>query len=92
MTRFAAGLEGLDDEHATAAAGAWMRERLRRIDLGRLFGGRHGQVQELARRGDGVGTVAAGEQAVVADAVEPLGRTWIRKRRMNSPTSSVMVV
>jgi hypothetical protein len=28
---------------------------LRRIDLGRLFGGRHGQVQELARRGDGVG-------------------------------------
>ena len=26
----------------------------------------------------------AGEQAIVTDAVEPSGSTWMRKRRMNS--------
>jgi hypothetical protein len=68
----AAGLEGLDDEHAAAAAGAWVGERLCRcwVGLDRLVGRRWGQVQEFARRGDCVGAIAAGEQAIVADAVE----------------------
>jgi hypothetical protein len=34
----AAGLEGLDDDHATTAAGARVRERLRRIGVARLLG------------------------------------------------------
>jgi hypothetical protein len=48
----AAGLEGLDDEHAAATAGARLRERLRRrrIDLDRLFGRWRCQSQEFARR------------------------------------------
>jgi hypothetical protein len=46
----------------------------RRIDLGCLLGGRRHQVQELARRRDCVGASAAGEQPVVADAVEALGQ------------------
>ena len=35
---------------------------------------------------------AIGEQAVVPDAVKPLGNTCMRKRRMNSPGSIVMVL
>jgi hypothetical protein len=35
----AAGLEGLDDDHAAAAAGARVRERLRRIAVTRRLGG-----------------------------------------------------
>ena len=72
----AAGLEGLDDDHAAAAAGAWLGERLRRrrIGLGRLLGLGRGQAQQLARPRDGLGAIAAGEQAVVADAVEALGQ------------------
>jgi hypothetical protein len=63
------------DQHATAAAGAWVGERLRGgIGLDRLFGRRRGQVQELARRRDRLGAIAAGEQAIVADAMEALGQ------------------
>ena len=93
MARLAACLEGFDDEHATAAAGARVGERLHRISLAcllsfcRSIGRGRGQVQELAHVLDRFGTIAAGEQAVVADAVEALGQ----KRRMNSPTSSVML-
>jgi hypothetical protein len=48
-------------------------------------------VEQAARSGDVAGARAAGEQAIVADAVEALrGRTWIRNRRMNSPMASVM--
>src|SRR5215813_14523617 len=80
MSRLAACLEGLDDEHATAAAGAWLGERLRLICLAcllsfcRSIGGGLGEVQELAHVLDGFGAIAAGENAVVADAVEALGQ------------------
>src|SRR5712691_1793224 len=47
----AAGLEGLDDEHAAATArarlGEWLRRR--RIDFDRLFGHGRCQSQEFAR-------------------------------------------
>ena len=33
-----------------------------------------------------------GEQPVMTDAMEALGSTWIRKRRMNSCVGSVMVL
>jgi hypothetical protein len=90
----AAGIEGVDDEHASAAARARLGEHLRRrrIDLDRLFGNRSGQTQEFARSRDRLGAVRAGEQAVVADAMEALGSTRLRNRRMNSRTSSVIVV
>jgi hypothetical protein len=97
MTRLAAGLEGLDDEHASAAARARVCERLCLIGLagvpGRsLLGRRSGEVQELTHGLDGLGAIAAGEQAVVADAVKALGQDMDEERRMNSLTSSVMVV
>src|SRR5882672_7089794 len=58
-----------------AAAGAWVAKRLvGRIGLGRLLGCRLRQIQALAYHGDGLGTVAAGEQAIVANAVEALGQ------------------
>jgi len=72
----AASREGLDDEHAAATArtrlGEWLRRR--RIDLGRLFGRRRCQSQEFTRSRDRLGAVRAGEQAVVADAMETLGQ------------------
>jgi hypothetical protein len=97
MMRLAVGIEGLDDEHAAAAAGARACERLCRIGFARLLGrsllGRTwAEVQEIAQVRDGLGAIAAGEQAVVADAVEALDRTWMRDRWMNSSTSSVIAV
>ena len=47
MAWLAAGLEGLDDDHAAAAAGARVHKRLRRIGVARRLGRRWGQVQEL---------------------------------------------
>jgi hypothetical protein len=88
----AAGLEGLDDEHPAAAAGARAGERLRWTGLAGLLGRGWGQVQEFTHGFDRFGAIGAGEQGVVADAVETLRRTRLRKRRMNSPTSSVMVM
>src|ERR1700694_2786345 len=71
----AAGGEGLDDEHAAAAAGARLGEWLRRrcIDFDRRFGWRRCQSQEFARSRDRFGAIRAGEQAVVADAMEAFG-------------------
>ena len=80
MARLATCLEGLDDEHAAAAAGARVGERLRRIgpagllSFCRSLGRGRGAVQELAHMLDGFGAIAAGEQTVVADAVEALGQ------------------
>src|SRR5215831_6286866 len=68
----AAGLEGLDDDHTAAAMRARVRQRLPRIGLARLLGHRWSQVQELAHGFHCCGAIAAGEQAVVADAVETL--------------------
>jgi hypothetical protein len=72
----AAGLEGLNDEHAAATAGARLGEwpRRRWIDLDRGFGRRRGQTQELSRPRDRLGAVCAGEQAIVADAMEAFGQ------------------
>jgi hypothetical protein len=74
--RRAAALEGLDDDHATAAARARVRDHLGLVGL-ELIGisglglcRRH--VEQVARPGDVVGARTAGEQAVVADAVEAL--------------------
>src|SRR4029077_5639763 len=71
----AAGVEGLDDEHAAAAAGARLGEWLRRrwVDFDRRFGCRAFQSQEFARSRDRLGAIRAGEQAVVADAMEAFG-------------------
>ena len=60
MTRLAAGIESLDDEHAAAAARARVCERLCRIGFGRLPGRRWVQVEELTHVRDGFGAVAAG--------------------------------
>ena len=72
----AAGLEGLDDKHAAATVGARLSDWLggRRIDLGGFFERRRGQAQEFACSRDRLGAVGAGEQAVVADAMEALGQ------------------
>jgi hypothetical protein len=48
--------------------------------------------EQLTRSRDVLGTLAAGEQAVVANAMEAVGSTWIRKRRMNSFVASVIVL
>ena len=73
MTRIAAGLEGVDDDHTAAAMRARVRERLPWIGVARLLGRRRSQIQELTHGLDGLGAIGAGEQAVVADAVETLG-------------------
>src|SRR5262245_58457820 len=78
MTRLAAGLESLDDEHAAAAAWARAWERLCRISLagllGRILLSRWGEVQELPHGVDRFGAIAAGEQAILAYAVKALGQ------------------
>src|SRR5262249_20252641 len=72
--RRAAAREALDDDHAGAAAWAGMRGGGRwlgaiGVGIGGLGLGRR-RPEQLARRGDVVGTGATGEQAVVANAVE----------------------
>jgi len=79
MLRLTSAREGLDDEHAPTAAGAWTRQHVWLVGcctLGRirLFGaGRHGE--QLARLGDVGGAVAVGEQPEVADAVSAKRRS-----------------
>ena len=72
----AAGVEGLNDEHAAATAGARLGEwpRRRWIDFDRRFRRRRCQSQELARSRDRLGAICAGEQAIVADAMEAFGQ------------------
>lgn len=65
---------------------------MRRIVLGGC-GGIRGcvrQLQELARGGEVSSAVGVAEEAIVADAVKPLGSTCSRKRRMNCAAESVM--
>ena len=100
MLRLAAAREGLDDDHAAAAARAWARQHAGLV--GRGFGrfgfvrmSRHGE--QLARVRNVFGAVAVGEQPIVSDAVEALRQHMdqeapIRKRRMNSSVASVMVL
>src|SRR6266481_5523885 len=76
VVRRGAALECLDDDHAAAAARTRMRERFGLVGLGAVgilglwLCRRH--VAQAARSGDVVGACAAGEQAVVTDAVEAL--------------------
>ena len=72
MLGLATAREGLDNDHAAATARAWLRQHARFVDrcFGRLrlfCGRRHGE--QLARMRDVFGAVAAGEQAIVSDAV-----------------------
>ncbi len=70
-----AGLEGLDDNHGSAAAGAGLAERLWRC-IG-LVGGlvlRRRDVQQFAGQSQVLGTAAIGEEPVMADAVEASGQ------------------
>jgi hypothetical protein len=73
LRRAAAG-EGLDDDHAAAAAGAGMLWCLRFVGggAGGFDGvdGKYGQREPFAGARDVLGTLAAGEQAIVADAME----------------------
>jgi hypothetical protein len=71
----AAALEGLDDDHAAAAAGTlvlcWLRFCGLRLFIGAADGfdcidGNERRREQLAGTGDVLGTLAAGEQAIVA--------------------------
>ncbi len=66
-----ATLEGLDDDHATAATGTGLRERrhLAVIGIGG-FGFCRDGAKQLAGPGDVGSAPAVGEQAVMTDAVE----------------------
>ncbi len=68
-------LEGLDDDHSSAAAGARLGEGLHLvvIVIGARFilGRRH--LEQVPGAGEVLGAPAIGEQAVVADAVEAVG-------------------
>ena len=103
MLRLAAALEGLDDDHAAAAARAWLRQYARLVDccfgrVGLFWARRHGE--QLASVRNVRGSVGTGEQPIVSDAMEALGQhprlrgggLWIRKRRMNSSVASVIVL
>jgi hypothetical protein len=99
MSRRAARLERLDDAHATTATWAGMDRLVCRLGTsGRLTLLRRPRWlwerrlgDQLASPGDRVGLgTAAGEQAVVPDAMEPLRQSM--KRRMNSPGATVMVL
>ena len=68
--------EGLDDDHAAAAAGTWLRKRFWLAAVGRGMlvalarARRHGE--EFAGAGDIAAARAAGKQTVVTDAVSPI--------------------
>jgi hypothetical protein len=67
--------EGVDDDHAATAAWAWWPVVLRRSGgFGRGAGFRFGHVEEFASPGEAGLAGGAGEQAVVADAMEDLGQ------------------
>ena len=56
------------------------------------FGCRCVHGEQDADRGEIFRAGAAGQKPIMADAMEALGQTCVRKRRMNSPVSSVMVL
>jgi len=87
--------EGLDDDHAAAAARTrtWQyallvgRDRFGRLRLFR--GGWRGE--QRARSREVGSTIGFGKQSVVGMRCKPLGRTWMRKRRMNSLVARVIL-
>ena len=78
MLRLATALEGLDDDHSTAATGAWPREHRWFCGIaGTGSNGRLGRLrngQQFACLGDVGGALAVGEQAIMPDAVEAFGQ------------------
>ena len=46
--------------------------------------------EQFATEGNVIAASAIGEEAIVADAMEPSGRVCIRKRRMNSSAASII--
>jgi hypothetical protein len=73
VLRLAAALEDLDDDHAAAAARAWLRQYARFVDrcfgrVGLFWARRHSE--QLASVGHVRGSVGAGEQPIVSDAME----------------------
>src|SRR5579864_1894493 len=76
MSRCASALEGLDDDHAPAAARARMRERLRFDSAAGIAGFDVCwlRIEQLARLRDVVGASSVCEEAVVADAMEAAGQ------------------
>ena len=69
-----------------------MGERLRRIGVARRVGRRWGQVEELSHGFHRFGAIAAGEQAIVTDAMETLGEDVGEEAADELADSSVMVV
>ncbi len=97
-----AGLEGLDDDHGSAATGAGGGERICPVigccdGFGFVFGRRH--LEQLSGPGEVPGAPAVGEEAPGSSPGQapwrmrwkPWGRTWRRKRRMNSSRSTSIV-
>jgi hypothetical protein len=89
----------VDDYHAATATRTWVgRLVCRRGAVGSLLLvrclRRFRRSDQLTRPRDGLGLGAAGEQTVVPAPVEPVWQDveWMRKRRMNSPGLSVMVL
>src|SRR3990170_4740047 len=77
MLWLVAAREGLDDDHAPAAARAWLCQRGWLIGLGRCVGlGRHGWRYGEQRAGarDICDATAIGEQPVMPDAMQALGQ------------------
>ena len=75
MFRRASWSERLDDDHASAAAGAWECEDTRRfgraLDRRLCCGGVDGE--QVAETGDVCGATAICEETIVADAMLPFG-------------------
>src|SRR5260370_7550753 len=78
MLGLAAAREGLDDDHAAAAAWAWLRQHARLLGFGgagglvRRHAGRHGE--QFAGARDVGRAMAIGEQSIVTDAMHALGQ------------------
>ncbi len=72
---FLSALEGLDDDHCSAAMWARLDEDRRFRVIGGVgvigLGGRH--AEQFAGQGDVAGAPAIGKQSVVTDAVETVG-------------------
>ena len=62
-----------------------------RIVIDTLVVGAAARAEGFARALQRSGAASVGEDAEVTDAVHPSGRTWSRKRRMNSSAETVMV-
>jgi hypothetical protein len=83
ISRGATALEDLNDDHAAAAARSRMRTRLRftftdAVGItGRVL--RLWNAEQLTHTHDIVGPVGIGEEAIVADAVEPIGQDMDQK-------------